>query len=766
MRSSTPGGSCSCGGNGAFGPWSLGSAMGRDCAAFAPGASPERRAIPMFPRMRALSEHSVFVFLLQFAVMLAAARGLGALARKLKQPSVLGELLAGILLGPAIFGHLWPAAHKVIFPADLTQEHLLEMLSWIGMIFLILRTGLELDLRLLRALGRAAVLTSALGILVPFVSGFALGHWLPAGLLVRGGNRDVFALFLATAMSISAVKVIAKTLLDLKLTRRDVGAIILAASIADDTVGWVLLSIVSSIAMSGTVSAGTVLRPLGATFAVIAFAALIGRPLVLRLIGWIERGRGLEHATTSAIVVLTFAMAALTEKLGIHAVFGAFIAGLLITSSPRVRQGTLDALDSVILGVFAPIFFVYTGLRVTTLALPPWPITVGILGFAIVGKVIGAGIGAKLGGLRAVSALAVGIGMSSRGSMELVVARIGIDLGVLSPPLYAAIVLIPIVTSFTTPMLLRAAVGRAKPEESEATRLDEEAEKEKAVIKREGARILVALSGGPRSFHALRLAAPLARLPGATLVALSVVAEKAVRALGSQRREPLTEEATRETLSKFAADEHVPDFQPRIIRSPSPANAIYEEVQHGYDLVFVGAGRRRTVANRVLTAALQEGGASAVLLSGESFPEAFRKILVATDGAYAARGATELALLYAKATGAELAAVSIVDPQLRGTEAGEQSESVGMRVVTEVAALGAQHGVAVDAHVRWSASAGRTIVEAAREVNADLVVLGAMPQLLGRRTFLGNTVEYVLRSAPCPVALFVPRAPRAAAKAA
>ncbi|HEY6909359.1 MAG TPA: cation:proton antiporter [Myxococcales bacterium] len=716
--------------------------------------------------MRALSEHAVYVFLLQFAVMLALARGFGAVARKFRQPGVLGELLAGVLLGPAVFGHLWPAAHAALFPSNQEQEHLLEMLSWLGMIFLILRTGLELDLRLLRLLGRAALLASAVGIVLPFATGFLLGHAMPAGLLGKVNDRSVFALFLATAMSISAVKVIAKTLLDLKLTRRDVGAIILAASIADDTVGWVLLSIVSSIAMSGAVSPAAVLRPLGATLLVIAGAALVGRPLVRRLISWIERGRGIEHSTTSAVVVLTFALAALTEKLGIHAVFGAFIAGLLVTSSPRIRQSALDALDSATMGVFAPIFFVYTGLRVTTLSLPPLPITAGILGLAIVGKVVGAGLGAKLGGLRAASALAVGIGMSSRGSMELVVARIGMDLGVLSPTLYAAIVLIPIVTSFTTPVLLRAAVRAAKPDEDEAARLDEEEEKDKAVIKREGARILVALSGGPRSLHAMRLAAPLARLPGATMVALSVVAQKTGRALAGQRRRPLTEEMTRETVAKFAAEEHVPDLQARIVRALSPATAIHEEVQHGYDMVFVGAGRRRTVANRVLTAALQEGGASAVLLSGESFPVAFRKILVATDGAYAARGATELAMLYAKANGAELAAVSIVDPQLRGTEAGEQSESVGMRVVTDVAALGAQHGVAVDAHVRWSTSAGRTIVEAAREVGADLIVLGAMPQLLGRRTFLGNTVEYVLRSAPCPVALFVPRAPRAAMKAA
>src|SRR3954464_1674879 len=711
--------------------------------------------------MRALSEHAVFIFLLQFGLMLAAARLLGGVARKLGQPSVLGELLAGILLGPAILGHLWPAAQHAIFPANQTQEHLLEMLSWLGMIFLILRTGLELDLRLLRMLGRAAFFASAVGILLPFVTGFGLAHWVPQSLLPRGSDRTVFALFLATAMSISAVKVIAKTLLDLKLTRRDVGAIILAASIADDTVGWVLLSIVSSIALSGSVSPGTVLRPLGATAAVVAGAVFIGRPLVRRLIGWIERGHALEHATTSAIVVLTFALAALTEKLGIHAVFGAFIAGLLVTSSPRVRQATLDSLDSVILGVFAPIFFVYTGLKVTTRSLPPAGITAAILGLAIVGKVVGAGLGARLGGMRLASALAVGIGMSSRGSMELVVARIGMDLGVLTPTLYAAIVLIPIVTSFTTPVLLRAAVRGARPGKGEAERLDEEAEKDKAVIKREGPRILVALSGGPRSFHAMRLTAPVARLPGATMVAMSVVPEKA--GAGAQRRQPATEEDTREALSRFAAEEHVPDLQPRIVRSPSPANALNEELKHGYDLVVIGAGRRRTVANRVLTAALQESGAAAVLLSGDSFPDVFRRVLVATDGAYAARGATELAMLYAKAAGADLAAISIVDPQLRGTEAGNQGEAVGMRVVTDVAAMGAQQGVNVDAHVRWSTSAARTIVESAREMKADLIVLGAMPQLLGRRTFLGNTVEYVLRCAPCPVALFIPRAPRAAA---
>ena len=715
--------------------------------------------------MHSLDEHAVFIFLLQFAVLLGAARLLGALALKLRQPSVLGELVAGVLLGPAVFGHLLPGFHGALFPPGATQENLLEMLSWIGMILLILRTGLEVDLRLWGFLGKAALFTSAFGIVIPFATGYGLAHWVPSSLLPAGRDRAVFSLFLATAMSISAVKVIAKTLLELKLTRRDVGAVILAASITDDTVGWVLLSIVSSIALSGSVSAATVLRPLGATAVIIVGAALVGRPLVRRLIGLIERGGALEHATTSAIVVLTLLLAAATERMGIHAVFGAFIAGVLVTTSPRVRQATLDALDSVTFGVFAPIFFVYTGLKVTTLTLPPWGLTLVILAVAVVGKVVGAGLGARLGGLGMASALAVGIGMSARGSMELVVARIGIDLGVLSPEIYAAIVLIPMVTSLTTPVLLRLAVRKLKPERAEAARLDQEAERQKAIIQREGPRLLVALSGGPRSLQAMRLAGALARLPGATLVAISVVPEKGA-GLTLQRRTPLSEQDSRAVLESFAAEQQLPDFHPRVVEAKSPAGTIEEELkQRDYDLLFVGAGRRRTVANRLLSAALEGGGASTVLVSGDAFPPQFKRILIATDGGFAARGAAELALLYAKEASAAVLAVNVVAPAADESDSGRM-EDVGMRVVSEVARMGTQEGLEVEAHVRWSVSPGRAIVEAARELRADLLVMGAVPQVLGRRTFLGNTAEYVLSSAPCPVALFVPPAPRAAAKAA
>ena len=717
--------------------------------------------------MHGLSEHTVFIFLLQFALLLAAARALGALAQKLRQPTVLGELIAGVLLGPAVFGHLWPAAHALVFPPDELQQHMLEMLSWLGMILLILRTGLEVDLRLWRFLGKAALFTSLLGIVIPFSSGFAMGKWMPDALLVAGKDRSVFALFLATTMSISAVKVIAKLLLELKLMRRDIGAVILAASITDDTIGWVLLSIVSSIAMSGTVSITSAAKPLAATLGFVLFAVLVLRPIVSKGIGWIERGERLEHATISAIIVLTLAAAAMTEKLGIHAVFGAFVAGVLVTESPRVRQTTLDALDSVILGVFAPVFFVYTGLKVTSLALPPLGITATILGVAIVGKVVGAGLGARLGGLPFASALAVGIGMSSRGSMELVVARIGLDLGVLSQTIYAVIVLVPLVTSLTTPFLLRLAVGMVKPDAKETARLVLEAANEKAVIKREGTKILAATTGGPRSLQAMRLAAPIARLPGATMMAVAVVpAPTPVGKRVQQRRSILTEEGTRASLDAFTAEATLPDFHTRIVASLSPVAALREEMQQGYDLVFLGAGRRRMVTNRILTAALESGSADVVIVSGDVFPRLFRRILVATSGGVAARGAAELGVLYAEGLGAQLHTVHVLEAIAADVSAQDQLRAVATRLVDEVKALGDQHKVAVESQIVRAANAGRAILRTVQEVNADLLVLGAIPRVLGRRVFLGNTVELLLAHAPCAVAVFIPGARGAAAKAA
>src|ERR1700687_1292332 len=342
--------------------------------------------------MRGLTQHQLFTFLIQFTVLLASARGMGALARRLKQPQIIGELLAGFLLGPAVLGHILPGLQLALFPEEQSQRQLLELLSWVGMILLLLRTGLEMDLGLLRALGRAALLASILGILLPFALGFAVGEKMPDAYLATPGSRHVFALFMAIAMSISAVTVTAKIPLDLKLTRRNLGMTILGASVTDDIFGWILLGIASSVATAGAFTLMAVGKALGSAALFLGLASALGRKSMPQFLGWIDRLCRLEHARISSIIILAFLSAAFTERLGLHAVLGAFVAGVIVAESPRIRQSTLDTLESLVMGVFAPIFFAYSGLRITSAALPTLAVTAWVLGAAIAGKGVGAGV--------------------------------------------------------------------------------------------------------------------------------------------------------------------------------------------------------------------------------------------------------------------------------------------------------------------------------------------------------------------------------------
>ncbi len=196
----------------------------------------------------ALPGQALAVLLIQMALILGVSRVLAELMKRLGQPAVIGELLTGIVLGPSLLGWLWPGYFQAIFPADAMQVHLLEVVAWIGMVLLLLLTGLETDVRLLRNLGRAALSSSVFGMAIPFAAGFVLGLTTPAEYLADPNQRLLFAAFLATAMSISAMPVIAKILFDLELTKRNISLIILSAGVVDDTTGWLLLSLIAGIA--------------------------------------------------------------------------------------------------------------------------------------------------------------------------------------------------------------------------------------------------------------------------------------------------------------------------------------------------------------------------------------------------------------------------------------------------------------------------------------------------------------------------------------
>lgn len=418
-----------------------------------------------------LASHQLLIFLLQAVVLLASAYCLGRIAEKLRMPAIVGELLAGVILGPSLLGHLVPRFSGWLLPERPDQTHLLDALAQIGVLLLVGVTGTNLDLRMLRQRRTTVVRISLAGLLVPLTLGIALGSVLPATLVPDAAHHSIFALFLGVAMCVTAIPVIAKTLFDMRLLHRDVGQLTLAAGMVDDTVGWFLLSIVSALATVG-INIGRVTQSVLYLLGFVAFAVVIVRPLVRRVMRFAARST--DPGPTIALAVMTILLcAAATQALGMEAIFGAFIAGIIIGSPNTADHAKLAPLRTVVLWVLAPLFLASAGLRIdlTTLTNPQTLWVAGtVLTVAITGKFVGAYLGARISRLSNREALAIGAGMNARGVVEVVIATVGLRLGVLTTPTYTTIVLVAIVTSLMAPPLLRLAMSRVTETNVEAQR--------------------------------------------------------------------------------------------------------------------------------------------------------------------------------------------------------------------------------------------------------------------------------------------------------
>ena len=427
----------------------------------------------------AISHHSLLLFFLQVATLLALAVTLGRLATRLGMPSVVGELLAGVLVGPSLLGAFAPDVAGWLLPAEPDQMHLLDALGQLGVILLVGLTGMEIDLRLVRRRGATAARVSLASLVVPLGLGIGAGLLLPDSVLVEGSDRGVFALFLGVALCVSAIPVAAKILIDMKLLHRNVGQLTLAAATVDDAVGWLLLSVVSAMATTG-VRTGDVVVSVASMAGVVLFAVVVGRPLarlVIRL-GRMDApadGASDTHTDTRtdtdrrtapavALVVILLAAAA-THALKLEAILGAFFAGILLGSGRGFDARRIEPLRTIVLGVLAPLFFATAGLRIdlTELARPSVALTaVVMLSLAVLGKFSGAYVGARASRLGHWESLALGAGLNARGVIEVVVAGVGLRLGVLSTAIYTVVVLIAIVTSIMAPPILRATMRRVE----------------------------------------------------------------------------------------------------------------------------------------------------------------------------------------------------------------------------------------------------------------------------------------------------------------
>lgn len=677
-----------------------------------------------------LTEHQLLVFWTQLFVVLAAARLLGALARRLGQPAVLGELLAGVALGPSLLGKAWPAAERWLFGTDPGAAGPLNAVGWIGVGLLLVLTGLETDLALIRRLGRAASSVAACSLLLPLALGLGLGVLLPRSFAGAESGRLVFVLFIGVSLSISSLPVIAKILSELGLMRRDFSQVTIAVGMVNDLVGWLALGVIAGLAESGALSLGRLAR------SVVAMALLVGLSLTVgqRLLDAGLRAARRDGSTLDGVAVAgvaTFALAAVAQSAQLEAVLGAFIAGILLGRSRFFSEEAEAHLSSLTVGVLAPVFFATAGLRVDLSALRD-PTTavwaLAILVAAVTSKAVGALVGARLGHLQTREGLALGAALNARGAVEVVIATVGLSLGVLSQQAYTAIVVMAIVTSMMAPPLLKAVVRGWEGTAAEQVRLAREELLDRNLLVRPG-RLLLPSRGTPNSIVAAQLLHH-AWPPDIGVTVLSI------------------DEEIEADLDPILAVFDERDVEVRHVRDSSALDAILDEAKLGYSVIGVGASDSftgGTILSPVVDDLLTRSPIPVLIVRrplglDRATPPAFERALVPVTGSPSARTAQEVAFNLSSQLGT---AVSLLHVE---ADSGAPRRSPAQGVVRQAVALADKHEVEVQAAVRAGAPA-EEIVAQAEAVEADLVILGATVRRLEDRPFLGHNVEHVLQHA-------------------
>ncbi|MGI9591419.1 MAG: cation:proton antiporter [Myxococcota bacterium] len=412
-----------------------------------------------------MSEHNLLLFLVQMLLPLALARGTGDLLRRVGHPPLVGEILIGVVLGPTILGRALPELQQTIFPPDPIQQSMLDTVSWFGVLFLLLETGLEVDASAAWRQRGPALRVGIIGVIVPLAMGFALTLGLPDRYLVDPEQRVIFALFLGTTMAISAMVIIARVLHDLDLVKSDLGLVVLCGYAINDILAWVIFSMVLGTAIRGTVDAVSVIGILAFTLAFTALCLSLGLRYVDRAIEYLSaiRADG-TGAVLSFVCCLGLLCGAVTQWMGLTALFGFFLAGIMAGEAQHLTERTRNVLSQMVHAVFVPLYFASIGLRHDFFASFDLFLVLFVTIVSIIGKFLGAWLGAFGPGLTKEDRVSVGIAFTPSGVTGIVVAGVALQAGILSDRVFVAIVFSTLVSSLLVgPWLVWSINRREEP---------------------------------------------------------------------------------------------------------------------------------------------------------------------------------------------------------------------------------------------------------------------------------------------------------------
>jgi Kef-type K+ transport system membrane component KefB/nucleotide-binding universal stress UspA family protein len=708
-------------------------------------------------------------FLVSIAVILLAARLLGEAAQRLGQPPVLGQLIAGILLGPSLLGSVAPGLEETLFPPDPAQKAALHAFAEFGILLLLVLTGMETDLRVLRRIGWPAFSIPLSGVAIPFAFGVALGLALPSSLVPSEGRRVATALFLGVALSISSIKIVASVVRDIDFERRDLGQILIASSIVEDSIGWLIVAAILGIVRKGAVDVARLAWTVAGLALFLAASLTLGRRLVGAAIRLVNDAFLGEFMTLTLILLVMAAMALFTQALGVQTVLGALVAGVLVGESPILTKAIAAQLRAMVAALFAPVFFAVAGLNADLTALMSREVlvmTAALVLVASLGKLAGAFLGGAVARLSIAESLALAIGMNARGSTEVIVASVGLSIGALTTSLYSMIVTMAVLTTSVTPAALGWALRRTPLRPGEKERLERDAFEAKGFVANMD-RFLVAASEHPNGRLASRLVGLLAGSRGKPTTVLHIGADPA--GLGP-RRAGSEIAADLKGAADFARKAHASEAPER----PSVAvkaraglgaeQALSEEAPKGYDFLVIGLDPAQAPPGgfnpEIAASARSFNGPVAVAVArGIHKRDPVRgalKILAPVTGAPNARRAAEVAVELAHASTGELE-ILFVSPPGGGSTHAQRRRFLATRhqeaALKEIVEIADRRNQPVKVRSRSSSSWQDAILSEAARQGATLIVLGVTIRPADEMLF-GETASHLLETSPCSL-LFV-----------
>lgn len=419
--------------------------------------------------MNNLDHLEIVNLLMQLSIMILAARLFGELARKFHQPMVVGEIIAGVILGPSILGMINIDIYEMLFPLSGDNNIVLEGIISVSVVLLLFIAGMEVELDLVWQQGKKALYTSLFALFIPLITGFLISFFMPS--LFQLGDSDdklVFSLFIGTTLAITALPVVARVLMDLNIFKTKMGMVIISSAMIIDILGWIIFTVILSMMGedSGSLSVGqTILLTLVFTISMLS----IGKSLINRTLPWINRTFAWPGGLLSVAMVLCFLAAAFTEYIGIHAIFGAFIIGVALGDSEHMSERAKEIVHQFINNIFGPLFFVSIGLYVNFITSFNPVIVLALIVLALTSKMLGSYIGARLGGLKKYQSLAVGFGMNTHGTLEVILGTIALNNGLINEEMFVAIVVMVIVSILVSAPLMKYSLGLKKKKKKKKT---------------------------------------------------------------------------------------------------------------------------------------------------------------------------------------------------------------------------------------------------------------------------------------------------------